>query len=529
LQRRPRDATLRFTAAARSGSIALASAVNGRLHAGGRTVAARRDEQAVVDWWRRQRKGATMALATARQREAAVAEGAIQDLQAWLGDRLMTNRAICAQHGRGEGPYDGAAPQAVAIAHTTEEVGRIVSCCAAARLPVVAFGAGTSLEGHVEALEGGICIDLSEMNRVLDVSVEDLDCLVEAGVRRRQLNEELRHSGLFFPVDPGADASLGGMAATRASGTNAVRYGTMREVVLGLTAVLADGRIVRTGGRARKSAAGYDLTRLLIGSEGTLGIITELRLRLFGIPEAISAATATFPTVEAAVETVMLTIQSGIPIARIELLDEVQMRACIAYSKLAHLAAAPTLFFEFHGSNAGVREQAQAVEAIAREHGGTDFRWSANNEERNRLWRARHDAYYAALALKPGCRGWATDVCVPISRLAECVVETQRDVAECGLLAPLVGHVGDGNFHLLFLLDPDDADELARAKAANARLIDRALAMGGTCTGEHGVGFGKLVSLEREHGAGVEVMRTIKRALDPHNILNPGKVVRLDG
>jgi D-lactate dehydrogenase (cytochrome) len=298
----------------------------------------------------------------------------------------------------------------------------------------------------------------------------------------------------------------------------------MREVVLGLTAVLADGRIVRTGGRARKSAAGYDLTRLLIGSEGTLGIITELRLRLFGIPEAISAATATFPTVEAAVETVMLTIQSGIPIARIELLDEVQMRACIAYSKLAHLAAAPALFFEFHGSNAGVREQAQAVEAIAREHGGTDFRWSANNEERNRLWRARHDAYYAALALKPGCRGWATDVCVPISRLAECVVETQRDVAECGLLAPLVGHVGDGNFHLLFLLDPDDADELARAKAANARLIDRALAMGGTCTGEHGIGIGKRKFMPLEHGESYHLMRDIKNLIDPKGLMNPGKI-----
>jgi D-lactate dehydrogenase (cytochrome) len=367
------------------------------------------------------------------------------------------------------------------------------------------------------------------MNRIIEVSVEDLDCLVEAGVRRRQLNDELRHSGLFFPVDPGADATIGGMASTRASGTNAVRYGTMREVVLGLTAVMADGRIVKTGGRARKSAAGYDLTRLLIGSEGTLGIITEIRLRLFAIPEAISAAVATFPSVQAAVETVMLTIQSGIPVARIELLDELQMKACIAHSKLDELAPAPTLFFEFHGSEAGVREQAAAVEAIAGEHGGANFRWSANTEERNRLWRARHDAYYAALALKPGCRGWATDVCVPISKLASCIVETQADVAASGLLAPLVGHVGDGNFHLLFLLDPDDADELARAKAANARLIDRAIAVGGTCTGEHGVGFGKIASLEREHASGIEVMRSIKRVLDPNNILNPGKVIRLDG
>jgi D-lactate dehydrogenase (cytochrome) len=469
-----------------------------------------------------------MALAMARPRLASAGSRAVIDeLRGFLGERLITNRVVLEQHGRGEGPYDGVAPEAVAMVHSTAEVARIVATCNAARLPVMAFGVGTSLEGHVAALEGGICLDLSEMNRVLEVSVEDLDCKVEAGVRRRQLNDELRHSGVFFPVDPGADATLGGMAATRASGTNAVRYGTMRELVLGLTAVMADGRIVETGGRARKSAAGYDLTRLLIGSEGTLGIITELRLRLFGIPEAVSAAVATFPSVEAAVETVMLTIQTGIPIARIELLDEVQMRACILYSKLDELEAAPTLFFEFHGSDAGVREQAEAVEAIAKEFGAADFRWSTKAEERNRLWRARHDAYYAAVALKPGCRGWATDVCVPISRLAQCIVETQEDVAEAGLLAPLVGHVGDGNFHLLFLLDPDDPDELARAKAANARLIDRALAVGGTCTGEHGIGFGKIASLEREHASGIELMRTIKRALDPNNILNPGKVINL--
>jgi len=470
-----------------------------------------------------------MALAMARPRlEAAGSAAVIEDLQALLGERLITNRVILEQHGRGEGPYDAVAPEAVAMVRSTAEVARIVAACNAARLPVTAFGVGTSLEGHVAALEGGICLDFSEMNRVLEVSVADLDCKVEAGVRRRQLDDELRHAGVFFPVDPGADATLGGMAATRASGTNAVRYGTMRELVLGLTAVMADGRIVETGGRARKSAAGYDLTRLLIGSEGTLGIITELRLRLFGIPEAVSAAVAAFPSVEAAVQTVMLTIQTGIPIARIELLDEVQMQACIAYSKLDGYAAAPTLFFEFHGSEAGVREQAEAVQDIAKDLGAADFRWSTLTEERNRLWRARHDAYYAATALRPGCRGWATDVCVPISRLADCIVETQADVATAGLLAPLVGHVGDGNFHLLFLLDPGDPDELARAKAANARLIDRALAMGGTCTGEHGIGFGKIASLEREHPSGIELMRTIKRALDPHNILNPGKVIRLD-
>ncbi len=467
-----------------------------------------------------------MAVAMQERRQAAAV---IEALKGWLGERLVTNRVIREQHGRGEGPHDGIAPDAVAVPHSTAEVARIVAACNAARLPVIAFGVGTSLEGHVAAREGGICLDLSALNRVLEVAVPDLDCLVEAGVRRRQLNEELRHSGVFFPVDPGADATLGGMAATRASGTNAVRYGTMRELVLGLTAVLADGRVVKTGGRARKSAAGYDLTRLLIGSEGTLGIITELRLKLFGIPEAISAAVASFPTVEAAVETVMLTIQSGIPIARIELLDALQMRACIAYSRLDDCSPAPTLFFEFHGSTAGVAEQAASVEAIAGEFGGTGFRWSASTEARNRLWQARHDAYYAALSLKPGCRGWATDVCVPISRLAQCIVETQADVAEAGLLAPLVGHVGDGNFHLLFLLDPDDPAALARAEAANARLIDRAIAMGGTCTGEHGIGMGKLRSLAREHPSGVALMRTIKRALDPNNILNPGKVVSLDG
>ena len=468
-----------------------------------------------------------MALAMARRGEPGRVQLVVDELAGWLGERLVTNRTICEQHGRGEGLYDGVSPEAVAIPHSTAEVARIVSACAAARLPIVAFGAGTSLEGHVAALEGGICLDLSEMNRVLEMSQGDLDCLVEAGVRRRRLNDELRHTGLFFPVDPGADASLGGMAATRASGTNAVRYGTMRDVVLGLTAVMADGRVVRTGGRARKSAAGYDLTRLLIGSEGTLGIITELRLRLFGIPEAISAAVVTFPSVRAAVETVILTIQSGIPIARVELLDAVQMQGCISYSKLEGLAASPTLFLEFHGSAAGVREQAEAVDAIASEQGGSGFQWSTEAEARNRLWRARHDAYYAALSLKPGCRGWATDVCVPVSELASCITETERDVAESGLLAPLVGHVGDGNFHLLFLLEPGDQDELARAKAVNERMIERAIAAGGTCTGEHGVGFGKMASLEREHGGAIEVMRTIKRALDPDNILNPGKVVRL--
>ena len=419
-------------------------------------------------------------------------------------------------------------PEAVAIPHSTAEVARIVTACAAARLPIVAFGAGTSLEGHVAALEGGICLDLSEMNRVLEVSEGDLDCLVEAGVRRRQLNDELRHTGLFFPVDPGADASLGGMAATRASGTNAVRYGTMRDVVLGLTAVMADGQIVRTGGRARKSAAGYDLTRLLIGSEGTLGVITELRLRLFGRPEAISAAVGHLSERQGggrdghADDPVRHPDRAG------------RALGCGADARLHQLLearGAGRLHRPSSWSSTAVQlvsaSRPRPSNAIASEHGGSGFQWSTEAEARNRLWRARHDAYYAALSLKPGCRGWATDVCVPISELAGCITETERDVAESGLLAPLVGHVGDGNFHLLFLLEPGNQDELARAKAVNARMIERAIAVGGTCTGEHGVGFGKIASLEREHGGAIDVMRTIKRALDPDNILNPGKVVSL--
>ena len=376
------------------------------------------------------------------------------------------------------------------------------------------------------ALRGGVCIDLSQMNGILEVNSDDLDCRVEAGVTRKQLNEYLRDTGLFFPIDPGADASLGGMAATRASGTNAVRYGTMREVVLGATVVLADGRVIKTGGRARKSSAGYDLTRLLIGSEGTLGVITELQLRLFGIPEAISAAVCSFPTLEGAVNSVILTIQMGIPVARIELLDEVQMDAINRYSKLSY-PVQPTLFFEFHGSTHGVEEQAETVGGICGEFGGGDFRWATRQEDRSKLWQARHDAYYACLALRPGAKGWATDVCVPISRLAECLLETRKDIDSEGLLAPIVGHVGDGNFHLVFVLDPDDEDEMARATAVNERMIERALALGGTCTGEHGIGYGKLRHLEAEHGEAVDIMRQVKRALDPRNIMNPGKVVEV--
>ena len=450
----------------------------------------------------------------------------LASLRQLLGDRLSTSAAICAQHGKDESYHAPHAPDAVAFGRDTEEVSAIVSLCAEFRTPVIAFGAGTSLEGHVAALAGGICLDLSQMNRILRVNTEDLDATVEAGVTRKQLNEHLRDTGLFFPIDPGADASLGGMAATRASGTNAVRYGTMRENVLSLTVVLADGRVIKTARRARKSAAGYDLTRLFVGSEGTLGIITDLSVRLYGIPEAISAAACGFPTIEDAVNTVILTIQSGVPVARIELLDEAQIAAINKYSKLDYRIA-PTLFFEFHGTPAGVAEQAEAVEAIADEHGGADFRWATTPEDRSKLWQARHDAYYAALALRPGSKGWATDVCVPISRLAECISETKRDLAGSSIPSALVGHVGDGNFHIVFMIDPNRPEEIAEASRLNDSMVARALAMEGTSTGEHGVGYGKMEHLVSEIGEGVSVMRAIKRALDPANILNPGKIVHI--
>jgi D-lactate dehydrogenase (cytochrome) len=452
---------------------------------------------------------------------------AIAEARALLGERLSTAQAVREQHGKDVTYHAGHAPDAVAFARSTEEVAELVRICASHRTPVIAFGTGTSLEGHIAALRGGISIDLSGLDRVIEVNAEDLDCRVEAGMTRKTLNAELRDTGLFFPIDPGADASLGGMAATRASGTNAVRYGTMRENVLGLTVVTADGRVIKTGGRARKSSAGYDLTRLFVGSEGTLGIITELQLRLQGIPEAISAAVCSFGDLGGAVETVMATIQSGVPVARIELLDEVQMRACNAYSKLDY-PEAPTLFFEFHGTPAWVEEQARMVGEIADGFGGSGFRWATQAEDRNRLWQARHDAYWAAKGLRPGAEGRATDVCVPISRLAECMLESRADAAANGLLTPIVGHVGDGNFHMTFLLDPADPDELARADAVSARMVERALAMGGTCTGEHGIGTGKMHYLEQEHGEGVDLMRAIKRALDPQNILNPGKMFDLD-
>ncbi len=453
-------------------------------------------------------------------------QGILAELRAIVGDRLSTSPAVREQHGKDESYHETHAPDAVAFAHTTDEVSAIVKACARRRVPVIPFGVGTSLEGHVGALYGGICIDLSQMNRILRLDVEDLDVTVQPGVTRKQLNNHLKASGLFFPVDPGADATIGGMTATRASGTNAVRYGTMRENVLGLTVVLADGRVIRTGGRARKSAAGYDLTRLFVGSEGTLGVITEITLRLYGIPEAISAAVASFPTIEDAVDAVIETMQSGVPVARIELLDDVQNDAVNRYSRL-DFPVQSTLFFEFHGTAAGVAEQAEMVNAIAAEHGAGGFRWAAKPEERSKIWQARHDAYYAAKPLRPGAKGWATDVCVPISRLAECISETKADIRGSSLIAPIVGHVGDGNFHIAFVIDPDDPAEMATARRINDRMVMRALALGGTCTGEHGVGYGKLDFLTAEHGEAVAVMRQLKIALDPQNIMNPGKVVRV--
>ena len=449
------------------------------------------------------------------------------DLQALLGDRFTVNPTQLEHHSRGESWHAPGLPDAVVFPLSTDDVAAVVAVARRHRAPVVPFGVGSSLEGHVNAIRGGVSIDLSRMNRILRVSAEDLDCQVEAGVTHRQLNKALSNSGVQFWVDPGADATLGGMAATRASGTTAVRYGTMREAVLGLTVVLADGRVIHTGGRARKSSAGYDLTRLFVGSEGTLGVITELTLRLHGLPEAVSAAVCPFESMEGAVNTVMTTIQLGIPVARIELLDEVQVDAVNRYSRLNY-PVKPTLFFEFHGtSTEAVAEHARAVEEIAGEQGAAGFQWATTTEDRARLWHARHNAFYAALALRPGSTPLTTDVCVPISKFADCVLETRRDVQASTLVAPLMGHAGDGNFHLVFVLDPGNAAELEAASQINGRLIHRAQAMGGTCTGEHGVGIGKMDYLPAEHGAALEVMKTIKRALDPENLMNPGKMFQL--
>ncbi|WP_197386922.1 FAD-binding oxidoreductase [Ralstonia pseudosolanacearum] len=449
-------------------------------------------------------------------------------LRARFGERVSTSDAVRAHHGRDESAYDPMLPDAVVFAQTTEDVVAVARLCHEHAIPLIPFGAGSSLEGHLLAVAGGVTLDLSQMNRVLSVHPEDLTVTVEPGVTRKQLNADIRDTGLFFPIDPGADASIGGMCATRASGTNAVRYGTMRENVLNLTVVTADGRVIKTANRARKSSAGYDLTRLFIGSEGTLGIITEITLRLYPQPEAVSAAVCAFPGMGDAVSAVIDTIQMGVPVARVEFVDALAIRAINRYDKLS-LPELPTLFFEFHGSAHGVQEQAETVQAIAAEHRGQGFEWATRPEDRSRLWNARHNAYFAFLQLKPGCRAVTTDVCVPISRLADCVGETEQDLlaSPLKLPAPIVGHVGDGNFHVALLIDPDKPEELEEAERINRRIVARAIAMDGTCTGEHGVGLHKMDFLVAEHGDdAIDLMRSVKQALDPKHILNPGKIFR---
>ncbi|ABS66670.1 D-lactate dehydrogenase (cytochrome) [Xanthobacter versatilis] len=451
----------------------------------------------------------------------------IERLKAELDHKVVTGLAVREQHANVTTYLPNEPPDAVVFAECTQDVQAVVRACADYEVPVIAWGAGTSLEGHVNAPFGGICVDLSRMNRILAVNTEDLDCVVEPGVTRKRLNEELRDQGLFFPLDPGADASIGGMASTRCSGTNAVRYGTMKDNVLSLKVVTPTGEVITTATRARKSSAGYDLTRLYVGAEGTLGIIVEITLKLYGIPEAVSAAVCPFPSVEAACNTVIATIQSGIPVARIELLDEVQVKASNAYAKLA-LAETPTLFLEFHGTETSVHEQADRFGELAAELGGGPSVFAVKPEERTKLWQARHDAYWSVLPLRPGAKAVATDVCVPISRLAECVMETKRDIEEMGLVAPIVGHVGDGNFHTTLMVDVDDPEDFAKAKLYMKRLVERALAMGGTSTGEHGIGQGKMKYMLPEHGEeALEIMRSIKRAMDPKNIMNPGKIVAI--
>ena len=459
--------------------------------------------------------------------DATAVKSVVEQLAARFGNRLVTSQAVREQHANTTTWIANEPPDAVVFPQSTDDVQAAVRICAAARVPVIPFGTGTSLEGHVNAPYGGVSIDFRDMNRVLAVNAQDLDCVVEPGVTRKALNEHLRDQGLFFPLDPGADASLGGMAATRCSGTNAVRYGTMKDNVLSLNVVMPNGELMTTARRAKKSSAGYDLTRLIVGSEGTLGVITELTLKLAGIPEAISGGICPFPSVEACCNAAILTIQSGIPIARIELLDALQVRAVNLYSKLT-LRETPMLFLEFHGTEAGVAEQSERFGEIARELGGGPFEWTTRPEERTRLWEARHNAAFATFTLRPGSSMIPTDVCVPISRLAECVAATQRDIAESKLIAPIVGHIGDGNFHLTLLIDRDDPGEVATAKAFGERLIERALAMDGTCTGEHGVGQGKMKYLLSEHGpAALAAMRSIKQAFDPLDIMNPGKIVPL--
>ncbi|MXP29729.1 FAD-binding protein [Porphyrobacter algicida] len=451
----------------------------------------------------------------------------LERLTARFGDRCHHSESMLRQHGASEAHFPVYLPDAVVFAHSTQEVVELVNLCREAGVPIIPFGAGTSIEGNAAPIVGGVSVDLSEMSEILAVNGEDFDCTVQAGVRREQLNEHLRDKGLFFPIDPGANATIGGMASTRASGTNAVRYGTMREAVLNLRVVTADGRQLRTATRARKSAAGYDLTRLFVGSEGTLGIITEVTLRLHPIPEAISSAVCAFDTLGGAVDTVVQAIQYGVPLARVEILDDVQMKAVNAWSKLDY-PELTTLFFEFHGSPANVAEQVETVRAIASDNGGGEFAWSNLPEERNRLWKARHEAYYAAVNLRPGAVGWATDVCVPISRLADCIGETKRDLEASAIPATILGHVGDGNFHVVFSIDPDAPEEMQEVERINARLVERALAMDGTCTGEHGIGIGKQDWLVKELGEeAVDLMRALKLALDPSNLLNPGKIFQL--
>ena len=460
---------------------------------------------------------------TVKPRDPEATEKVIALLSARFGDRVQTGEAFRTQHAHSTTYLPSQLPDAVFFAESAEDVKDAVKICAAHKVPVIPFGTGSSLEGQVNAPEGGISIDVSRMDRVLEVNAEDLDCRVEPGVTREALNEYLRDTGLFFPIDPGANASIGGMASTRASGTNAVRYGTMKDVVLAVTAVTADGEEITTARRARKSSAGYDLTRLFVGAEGTLGIITSVALKLAGIPEKIAGGVSSFETLEDACNAVIMTIQMGIPVARIELLDAVQVRACNAYSGLS-FAEMPLLLLEFHGSEQSVAMQSEQFAEIAADCGGSEFVWTADAEERTKLWKARHSAYWAGRALAPELEGFSTDVCVPISRLAECVTETQKDLEQEGFLAPIVGHAGDGNFHLLLMFNDKDPDEIARVEAFTARLAERALAMDGTCTGEHGVGQGKKRLVAQELGSSIAIMRAIKQALDPDNIFNPGKI-----
>jgi D-lactate dehydrogenase (cytochrome) len=451
--------------------------------------------------------------------------GVIAELKTLLGDRFSLAKAVRDHHGRDESPYPELAPDAVVFAQTNEEVASVVRLCNTHHVPLVAYGAGSSLEGHILPIHGGICLDLSQMNAILEIAPDDFLVTVQAGVLRKQLNQEIKVQGLFFPVDPGADASIGGMCATRASGTNAVRYGTMRENVVALTVVTSSGSIIRVGSRARKSAAGYDLTRLFIGSEGTLGIITEITLKLYPLPEAISAATCVFPSVSAAVQAVIAIIQYGIPIARVELVDETAIAAINHYSKLS-LKQRPTLFFEFHGTPLGAQEQAETTQGICAEHGGSDFEWSANPEDRTRLWQARHNAYYACLQLQAGARILNTDICVPISKLAYCIDRARDMLSQSYLKSAILGHVGDGNYHALIIIDPNRPEDMQEAERLNHCIVQDALTVGGTCTGEHGVGMHKIQFMLQEHGAdAVECMRAIKEVFDPNNIMNPGKML----